>query len=89
MTKEQFLRKWGWLVLQDEEEILSDLVAVIATEIAKVQEPQPTKQAKPFDKERFERIFCAVVASGSYNDVINLTEKILKTLDAYYATKKN
>ena len=42
---------------------------------------------KPFDRERFERILCAVVASKRYDNFIEhriATEFIIKRLDAYY-----
>lgn len=166
MTKEQFAEKWGWNIVNNA--ILSDLDAVIATEIAKAQEvkledaqPQPAlnpieqayergekirkknwenqswykkydennvitnrgnvyaismfdfnsiknepdlwelytepeqvaepakQPAKPFDLDRFERMFCTVVASGQWeNCEIGHTEFLIEKLDAYYATKE-
>jgi len=50
--------------------------------------PEP---AKPFDKDRFERMFRAVVASGrteSYEQDFLATNICLEKLDAYYATKE-
>lgn len=53
---------------------------------------QPSSQAKldnSFDKERFERMFCAVVASGEYKGKeFDKTAESLAQLDAYYASKE-
>lgn len=53
---------------------------------------KPTEQpAKPFDKDRFERMFRAVVASGrteSWKEDFRNTEIALEKLDAYYASKE-
>ncbi len=51
---------------------------------------EPTEQpAKPFDKDRFEAMFRAVVASGSYNGkFLSKTKLFLEELDAYYASKE-
>jgi len=134
MTKENFINKWAYVYNVKNPYFIADLEAVIATEIAKVKEPQPepkypiggyapghytcrcanckiefmgdkravqcepcavktmsqpTEQpAKPFDKERFEAMFRAVVASGVSNNEFITTEEILEELDAYYATKE-
>ena len=44
--------------------------------------------AKPFDKDRFERMFCAVLVGDVYENAIKATEDILAKLDAYYASKE-
>jgi len=53
---------------------------------------EPAEQpAKPFDRERFEAMFRAVVASGrteSYEQDFLATNICLEKLDAYYATKE-
>lgn len=50
---------------------------------------EPTEQpAKPFDRERFERIYLAVVAGGQHIDDLMTTENTIKLLDAYYAEKE-
>ena len=41
-----------------------------------------------FDRERFERMFCAVVASNRSDNEFIETEVILEQLDAYYASKE-
>lgn len=47
------------------------------------------QDAPKFDKERFERMFCAVVASREYSlNLIKLTELHIARLDAYYASKE-
>lgn len=53
-------------------------------------QPVGTDQVAPkFDKERFEAMFRAVVASGGfYEDSIKATEHFISKLDAYYASKK-
>lgn len=46
---------------------------------------------KPFDKDRFERMFCAVVASGRterWEQDFKFTEEAIAKLDAYYAEKE-
>lgn len=91
MTKEQFLEKWN----VTSPFYKADLEAVIATEIAKAQEAkpeEPEQPAKPFDKERFEAMFRAVVASEAEIDFVfrrNETNYLLEQLDAYYASKNN
>jgi hypothetical protein len=48
-----------------------------------------TAPAKPkFDKDRFERVFCALLVGDVYVNALKGTEDVLKQLDAYYATKK-
>lgn len=116
MTKEQFLNKWPYL--NDTRDTINpyfidDLEAVIAHEIAKVQEAkleepkgncttfdmsrlvdqvQPDKQtAKPFDKDRFEAMFRAVVASGVQQNFECFkidTTYFLQQLDAFYTEKE-
>lgn len=55
------------------------------------QVAEPTEQPKPFDKERFEAMFRAVVASGVQQNFECFkidTTYFLQQLDAYYATKE-
>ena len=101
MTKEEFLAKWGYTFSSG---FIKDLDNVISQEIAKSQElstnesksqPKvtPTEQPQPkFDRDRFERMFCAVVANGGHElchkEAIELTEQALAELDAYYAKKE-
>ena len=102
MTKENFITKWAFkynVNYTTNPYFIADLDAVIAHEVAKVKEqPQPdqvtdkVQNAKPFDKDRFERMFCAVVASEphwTYKDCMIETEKLLTQLDAYYSSKNN
>lgn len=59
------------------------------------QTAQPSSQAKldnSFDRNRFEAMFRAVVASGEYMNIVEEIEQAeiyLQKLDAYYATKNN
>ena len=59
------------------------------------QPAQPSSQAKldnSFDRDRFEAMFRAVVASEAEIDFVfrrNETNYLLEQLDAYYATKDN
>lgn len=80
MTKEQLFSKWTI-----NPDFKYDIEAVIATEIEKAK-----VQPAPFDRDRFEAMFCAVVASEphyTYKDCMIETEKLLTQLDSFYFEK--
>lgn len=47
------------------------------------------KHDNSFDRDRFERVFCAVVASNRSDNEFIETEQIIQQLDAFYAEKNN
>lgn len=54
-----------------------------------IYQEQPAKQ---FDRDRFERMFCSVVANGGHEldckEAINLTQVALSELDAFYINQE-
>ena len=81
-TFEFYIYPNAWEIYTELEQVTDQVTYQVADQV---------QNAKPFDKDRFERMFCAVVASGvklDFEFCKRETTYFIQQLDAYNASKE-